>query len=145
MALVFMGTPLRLNWLRCWIDLHFTGNLRCWLRIRRRLRIGCGFENRDGGFSLGFGVCGGCWFVFEDVGEAGGCQGAGLGLDDGLACVGDALDGGDGLAVGFGFEGGGELGERYAVDLAEVERGDGWVGEVFEEGVGEGGDCCGLV
>ena len=35
------------------------------------------------GFALGFGVGWGCGFVFEDVGEAGGCQGAGFGFDDG--------------------------------------------------------------
>jgi hypothetical protein len=44
-------------------------------------------------FALGFGVGGGGWFVFEDVGKAGGCQGAGFGVDDLLAGGVDALEG----------------------------------------------------
>ena len=81
---------------------------------------------------------GGLGLVFELIGETGGGLGAGFGLDDGSAGGGDALDGGGGLFVGFGLEQIGELGEGEGVEAAEIEGGDGWVGEVFEEGVGEG-------
>ena len=50
----------------------------------------------SGGFALGLGVGGGGWFVFEDVGEAGGCQGAGFGFKNRLSRVGDCFDGFDG-------------------------------------------------
>jgi len=93
------------------------------------------------GFALGFGVGGGGWFVFEDVGEAGGGEGAGLGLDDGLAGGADALDCFGGLFEGFGFEDGCEFDEGEAVDLAHVEGGEGGVGEVFEEIIGKCCDC----
>ncbi len=56
-----------------------------------------GGEDLGGGFALGFGVGWGLWFVFEGVGEAGGCQGAGFGFEDGLSCVGDFFEGVDGL------------------------------------------------
>ena len=44
---------------------------------------------------------------------------------------------------GFGAEDCGELGEGEVVELAELERGEGWVEEVFEEVVGELGDGAG--
>jgi len=91
-------------------------------------------------FALGFGVGGGCWFVFEDVGEAGGCQGAGFGVDDGSAGGVDALEGALGGLEGFGFEGGGELGEGDLVEVAEIQRRDRGVEEVFQECVGDGVD-----
>jgi hypothetical protein len=52
-------------------------------------------------FALGFGVGWGCGFVFEHVGEAGGCQGAGFGVDDLLARRVDALEGALGGLEGF--------------------------------------------
>ncbi len=92
-----------------------------------------------GGFALGLGVGGGGWFVFEDVGEAGGGEGLCFGFNDFDAGFRDALECIDGLLEGFGFEDVGELGEGEVVDLAHLECGEGWVGEVFEEGVGKRG------
>ncbi len=83
-----------------------------------------GSQEGVGGFALGLGVGWGFWFVFEDIREASGCEGAGFGFDDFDACLGDAFDGGGGLLVGFGFEQVGELGEGELVEAAKVEGGD---------------------
>lgn len=83
---------------------------------------------------------GGGWFVFELVGEAGGCQGLGFGFDDCGSCGVDALEGLDGLLEGFGFEDSCEFGQGELVQVAQVEGGDGGVEEVLHQGVGDGGD-----
>ncbi len=89
---------------------------------------------------MGFGVGRGLWFVFEDVGEAGGCQGAGFGFEDFLTGCVDALEGFFGGDEGFGFEGGCKFGEGDLVEVAQVERGDGGVEEVLQKCVGDGVD-----
>ncbi len=101
-----------------------------------------GKRRRDefgGGFALGLGVGGGGWFVFEDVGEAGGCEGCCFGLNDFDACLRDALECIDCLLEGFGFENIGELSEGKVVDLTHLECGEGRVDEVFQESVGKRG------
>tara|TARA_R110002072_G_scaffold260093_1_gene418586 strand:+ start:301 stop:495 length:195 start_codon:yes stop_codon:yes gene_type:complete len=52
-------------------------------------------------FALGFGVRGGGWFVFEDVGQTGGSEGAGFGFDDGAARIGDFFECVDGVFERF--------------------------------------------
>jgi len=83
---------------------------------------------------------GGFGAVFEKIGEAGGCEGAGFGFDDGSARSVDALEGFFGGSEGFGFEGGCEFGEGYLVEVAQIQRRDRGVEEVLEQGVGDGVD-----
>jgi len=82
---------------------------------------------------VGFGL------VFEQVADACGGEGSGLGGEYGLTRGVDALDVCDGLFVCFGFEEVGEFGELVVVELAEIEGGEGGVEEVLEERVCEFG------
>ena len=82
------------------------------------------------GFALGFGVGGGFGAVAEEVGEAGGCEGVGVVLDEGAAGGVDALHAGERVGELGGGEEVVELVEGDAVDLAEFGDGDGGVEEV---------------
>lgn len=90
-----------------------------------------------GCFSLGLGVAFVDRFVFEDVDEAGAGEDVGIGRDE-LVAVGTDFE--DAFLCEFeifGSEEVAELGEGDLVESAEVERGDRWVDEVFEEECGE--------
>jgi len=91
-----------------------------------------------GDFADGLGVAFVFGPVFEQVGHA--CEGEcfGLGLHELAAGAGDGFDGALGSVELLGVDDGIELFERELVVVAQVEDGDGWVDEVFEEGVGEG-------
>jgi hypothetical protein len=58
-------------------------------------------------------------------------------LEDGSPGAVDALDGVAGAEELVGLEDGRELREFELVDLAQIERGEGWVEEVLEELAGE--------
>ncbi len=107
--------------------------------------MACGFAGgfQVSGFDGGaFGVSGGGGLVHVGGGEVGivgdgALQGevleVGVVVDEVLALVGDAFDGGRGLVVGVGVHDGGELFEGDVVDLADLQgRGVG-VEEIVEE------------
>ncbi len=94
-------------------------------------------EEGGGGFADGFGVGGGFGALLGDAGEGGdgGEAGFELGqLGSGFVDLGEA--GLEVLELG-GVDELGELGEGEVVVVAQVERGDGGVEEVADEGVGK--------
>lgn len=108
--------------------------MRLAIRILLITREECGT-----GLALGFGVGWGCGLVFEDVVGADECERLGIGLDEVGACGVDALHARLGAFEAIGFEEVGECGQGDVVEVAEVERRDGGVEEVVEEGFGERG------
>lgn len=70
------------------------------------------------------------------VGEGGGGGGVGVGCDELLAELAEGVVVGGGLLELFGLGDGAEGGDCCSVDVGEVGEGEGWVGEVVEEGVG---------
>lgn len=107
--------------------------------------VACGFAGgfQVSGFDGGaFGVSGGGGLVHVGGGEVGvvgdgALEGevleVGVVVDEVLALVGDAFDGGRGLVVGVGVHDGGELVEGDVVDLADLHGGGVGVEEIVEQ------------